>query len=39
MIWQQALALAGLCEPFTSEHVRHISSAYKHISNGAAIDI
>lgn len=33
------MKLAGLCEPFTSEHFRYVLSVHKHIRNGAAVDI
>ena len=33
------MKLAGLCEPFTSEHFRYVLSVHKHIGNGAAVDV
>lgn len=33
------MKLAGFCESFTLEHVRHISPVHKHIGDGAAVDI
>ena len=33
------MKLAGLCESFTSEDIRHVLSVHKHIGDGAAVDI